>query len=179
MDRIRMSLMGAILVLSACATTGQAAGIAQAEAQTQVFQSSVSTALAGTMTALAPTATQIAPSPTPSGKFEIFNVAVQQVSANEAAVTFGFQIPDGVDPQGLMIGARPEGCDASPTTFNFVAYVPGSSASGIVSEPDSIKMHFMTPGKCEATGVTIFMFREGGAGLYSAKFDAVFTLEMK
>ena len=177
MHKLRTILVGAAVLLSACATQAKAAEMAQA--QTQVFEGSVSTALAGTMTALAPTATHISPSPTPSGQFEIFDVAVKQVSQNEAAVTFGFQIPSEVESQGLMIGARPEGCPGSPTRFNFIAYVPGSSASGIVPEPDSIKMHFMTPGKCEATGVTIFMFREGGAGLYSAKFDATFTLEMK
>ena len=161
--------------------------------QTQVFEDSLSTALAGTMTANVPTATStftvtppptatntLKPAPTPSGKNEFFDVQVKQASDNEVDVTFGFQIQKDTELKGLMIGARPQGCDELITKYSFIPYIPSNSFSGIASDQDAIKMQLRSAGKCNATGVTLFMFRNGGGDLYSATFDNMpFTLEMQ
>jgi hypothetical protein len=121
----------------------------------------------------------IQPSPTPSGKYGFFDVAVKQVNDNEVAVMFGFQIQKGIKLDGLMIGARPEGCTGAIGKESFTPFVPGSSTSGTVSEQDAIRMQYRITGVCRATGITLFLFRNGGSDLYSAKFDATFSLEMK
>jgi len=190
MYKIYAALLSVVLLVSACASPGNT--IATSQVQTQVFEGSLSTALAGTMTANAPTATSTFtvtppptatntpdPSPTPSGKNEFFDVAVKQVNDNEVDVTFGFQIRKGTTLDGLMIGANPEGCPNSMMKYSFQAYTP-SSLSGIVSEQDAIKMQYRQTGKCSATGITLFTFRNGGGNIYSQTFDKMpFTLEMK
>jgi hypothetical protein len=195
-----MKTIGALIlmtsvVLGACAPQVDATQTALAGTQvaaqtmavvTQQAESAMATGSAATMTAAAPTATStpvpptatetVVPSPTPSGKNEFFDVAVDQVSPDEIDVSFGFQLAEDIKLGDVHIGALPVGCDSLLPSVGFRFYDP-TTYSGLATGPDVVHLNLNQAGTCQAKGVQLIVFIPNQAGyLYEQTFDIPFSL---
>jgi hypothetical protein len=192
MKQLTASALLAIIFLTACVP--QEALTQTAVAQTQSFEARMATSLVGTMTAIAPTATDTVPpptktstpvpsatplpSPTPSGKFELYDVSVKQLSPDEVAVSLGYQIKTGTKLSDILIGAWPEGCGTQLQNMSFNGFAP-SSYSGLVAGDSVIKLSIMKPGGCDAKSILVFVFvpNSYAGNLYQKSFKIPVSLK--
>ena len=179
-------------ILSACTQTVQATQTAAA--QTQMVESHNATEAAASSTAAVPTATSTpvppsptpteTPGPTPSGKFEFFDVALNQAGKDTVLVSFGYQLEQGLDVNGLMIMAQASTkgatCDSGHFSLFSKPYTVNQAVSGIVKGADSASISMTEPGKCSFQGFTLMVFRVQGSSpvtLFSQDFEIPFELE--
>ncbi|MFN2119608.1 MAG: hypothetical protein ACK2T0_04405 [Anaerolineales bacterium] len=148
-------------------------------AQTQASGSEMPTAdTGGTMSTAAPAISTeaLAPSPTPSGQYEFFDVGVDQVSADEVDVSFGFQLEQDVQLGEVQLGAWPVGCDDLLFSLSLVPVIP-FSYSGWVKGDDVVQLSLDGPGRCESEAIQLMVYRPDQPGnLYQQTFDIPFTL---
>jgi hypothetical protein len=156
-------------------------------AQTQASDSAMATRPVSTLTAatpstgataVAPAAPEtLAPSPTPSGKYGFFDVAVNQVAADEVDVSFGFQLEQDVQLGEVQLGAWPVGCDDLLYSLSLVPDIP-FSYSGWVKGDDVVQLSLDGPGTCASTAIQLMVYVPDQPGnLYQQTFDIPFTLE--
>jgi hypothetical protein len=122
--------------------------------------------------------------PTPSGKFEFFDVALAQTGKDTVLVTFGYQLEQGLDPNGVMIMAQAStnGAKCNTNHFNLFSkpYVVNQAVSGIVKGADAASISMTDTGKCSFKGFTLMVFRVKGNApdvLYQQEFEMPFDLE--
>ncbi len=176
-----------VLLLAACAPAAPTPNATETGAAlTQEYVSNISTNAAQMRTILAPTAappTQTPPpGPTPSGKFEFFNVRLQQAASATDKVSFGYQLQWAVAPSEVQIGAAGTGarCDSMQFTTTWTPHdVDG--VSGIVMGEQALALTMTTPGKCTFKTLQLMMYlkSEGPTKglLYQQSFDIPFTLQ--
>ncbi len=132
---------------------------------------------------LSPTPTEL-PIPTPSGKFEFLNVALDQAGKDTVHVSFGYQLKQGLDLNGLLIMAQASSKGASCNSGRFTLfskpYAVNEAVSGIVKGADAASISMTEPGKCSFKGFTLMVFHVQGSTpvtLYKQDFEIPFELE--
>ena len=105
-------------------------------------------------------------------------MSVEQVTAREVQVSFGYQIDKGVSAEGVHVGAWPVGCRSQLPSMVMLPYDVQGAPSGEVSGKDGVRIWIdqAKTGHCNASGVQMFMFRTSG-NLFEQTFDEPFTLE--
>lgn len=136
----------------------------------------------------APTATAtLPPAPTASGAFGFADVSLKQLSADQVAVSFTYQLQQGLDSTGLQIGAEgwSEGasCNTMPFTVRWTPINVPASAAGFVNFDGGATIQMLTPAKCSFKGIRMMLFRQKAGPsnglLYDQTFNIPFTLERK
>ena len=140
-----------------------------------------------TSTPIPPSPTPTEPlGPTPSGKFEFFDVTLDQAGKDTVNISFGYQLEKGLDPSGLQIMAQlpTKGTSISCNTMNFSTfakpYILKGDVSGIVKGADAASISMTEPAKCSFKGFTLIVFRVEGSApvtLYKQDFEIPFDLE--
>lgn len=132
-----------------------------------------------------PTPTEL-PGPTPSGAFGFFDVALEQASADTVGVSFGYQLEQGLDLNGVQIMAQAMTKGASCNSGRFTVFSKPHAVSGIavgmVKGADAVTMSMQEPAKCSFKGFTLMVFRVQGSApitLYKQDFEIPFELEKK
>jgi hypothetical protein len=141
----------------------------------------------GTSTPVPPSPTPTeTPGPTPSGKFEFFDVALDQAGKDTVNISFGYQLEQGLDPSGLQIMAQlpTKGTSVSCNTMNFSTfakpYILKGDVAGIVKGADVVTLSLTKPAKCSFKGFTLMVIRLKESSfetLYKQDFDIPFELE--
>ncbi len=120
-----------------------------------------------------------------SGKFEFFDVTLDQESKDTVNISFGYQIEKDLDTSGLQIMAQPQKKDVSCSIKDFTT---DSKPYVLEDVPDLIKsdnvttMSMATPAKCRFTGFTLIVFRLEGSNpviFYEQDFEIPFDLEKR
>jgi hypothetical protein len=123
---------------------------------------------------------------TPSGKFEFFDVSLDQAGKDTVNISFGYQLEKGLDPNGLQIMAQlpTKGTSISCNTMNFSTfakpYILKGDVAGIVKGADVAILSMTKPAKCSFKGFTLVVIRLKGSSfetLYKQDFEIPFTLE--
>ena len=201
MHGLRSMLILPALLLSACApavnlTQTAIASTQAAEGQNATDVAASATAAAASMTAAAPTATSTPvppsptptepPGPTPSGVFGFFDVALEQASADTVQVSFGYQLQQGLDLNGVQIMAQTitKGANCNSRRFTVFSrpHAVNGVAVGIVRGADAVAMSMQDPAKCSFKGFTLMVFRVQGSApvtLFKQDFEMPFELEKK
>ena len=140
-----------------------------------------------TSTPVPPSPTATEPSgPTPSGKFEFFDVTLDQAGNDTVNISFGYQLEKGLDPSGLQIMAQlpTQGTSISCNTMNFSTmakpYILKGDVSGLVKGADVASLSMIKPAKCSFKGFTLMVIRPKGSSfetLYKQDIEIPFTLE--
>ena len=138
-----------------------------------------------TRTPVPPSPTPTEPSgPTPSGKFEFFDVALDQAGKDTVRISFGYQLQRGLDLNGLLIMAQASTKGASCNSGRFSVfskpYVVTGTASGMAKGADAASISMTEAGKCSFKGFTLMVFRVQGSAavtLYKQDFEIPFDLE--
>jgi len=132
-----------------------------------------------------PTSTET-PGPTPSGKFEFFDVTLDQESKDTVNISFGYQLEKGLDPSGLQIMPQLaiQGTSVNCNTMSFSTmagpYILKGDISGIVKGADAATLSMIKPAKCSFTGFALMVVRPKGSSfetLYQQIFEIPFDLE--
>jgi hypothetical protein len=126
------------------------------------------------------------PEPTLNGKFEFFDVSLDQASKDTVTITFGYQVEKSVDTSELQIMAQPlkndVSCNIQDFTTNSKPYILKGDVPDPVESDHVISMSMATPAKCEFKGFTLVVFRLKGSNpviFYKQDFEIPFTLEKK
>lgn len=187
MHTLRSMLLVPALFLSACAPSVSA---------TQTSESRTATEAAAAMTAAAPTATSTPvppsatptppPGPTASGIYEFFDVSIEQAGADTVRVSFGYQLEQGLDLNGVQIMAQAitkgATCNSGSFTVFSSPHAVNGEAVGIVKGADAVAISMEKPAKCTFKGFTLMVFRVKGSApdvLYQQDFAMPFDLEKK
>ena len=132
---------------------------------------------------LVPTPTE-PPGPTPSGKFEFFDVSLEQAGKDMVLVSFGYQLEQDLDLDGVMImaSATKQGatCDSGSFKLFSKSYMVSEPVSGLVEGDESAAISMTEAGKCNFKGFTLMVFRVEGSSpvrLYEQNFEIPFELE--
>ncbi len=129
-----------------------------------------------------PTPTEL-PGPTPSGKFEFFDVSIEQESKDTVRVSFGYQLEQGVDLNGLKIMAQATTKGAECNTNKFSVFSKPYDVAEVVSivEGDNaVSISMKESGKCSFKGFSLAVFRVEGTSavfLYQQEIEMPFELE--
>ena len=131
-----------------------------------------------------PSQTDTAPSETTlSGKFEFFDVTLDQESKDTVNISFGYQIETSLDTSGLQIMAQPQkkdvNCSIKDFTTNSKPYV-FEDVPDLVKSGNVTTMSMRTPAKCRFKGFTLIVFRLEGSNpviFYEQDFPIPFDLE--
>jgi hypothetical protein len=134
-----------------------------------------------------PSPTDTKPSKTTlSGKFEFFDVTLDQASKDTVNISFGYQIEKGLDTSGLQIMAQPQkkdsivSCSIKDFTTNSKPYILKGDVPDLVKRDNVTILSMATPAKCRFKGFALIVFRlEGGnpVMLYEQDFEIPFDLE--
>jgi hypothetical protein len=118
-----------------------------------------------------------------NGKFEFFDVILDQASKDTINISFGYQIDKNVDTSDLQIMAIPQrnevNCSIKDFTTNSKPYI----LKGDVSNPansGNTNLNMETPAKCTFKGLTLIVFRLENSNpvvFYEQDFKITFTLE--
>lgn len=120
-----------------------------------------------------------------SGKFEFFDVILNQESNDKVNITFSYRVERGVDTSGLQIMAQPlkkdVNCSIKSFTTNSKPYV-FEDIPDLVKSDNVTSLSMTTPAKCEFKGFTLIVFRLEGSNpvlFYEQNFKIPFGLEKK
>ena len=120
-----------------------------------------------------------------SGKFEFFDVTLDQESKDTVNISFGYKIEKGMDTSGLQIMAQPQKKDVSCSVEDFTTdskpYVLEDVPS-LVKSDNVTTMSMATPAKCRFKGITLIAFRLEGSNpviFYEQDFEISFDLEKR
>lgn len=126
------------------------------------------------------------PEPTLNGKFEFFDVSLDQPSKDTVTITFGYQIEKGADTSGLQIMAQPlkkgVSCSIKDFTTNSKPYILKGDVPDPAKSDNVTNLSMATPAKCRFTGFTLVVFRLEGSNpvvFYQQDFEIPFDLEKK
>ncbi|HYE67009.1 MAG TPA: hypothetical protein VEA58_00270 [Anaerovoracaceae bacterium] len=118
------------------------------------------------------------------GKFEFFDVILDQASKDTVNITFGYQIERGLDTSGLQIMAQPQkkdvSCSIKDFTTNSKPYILKGDVPDLVKSDNVTTLSMATPAKCEFKGFTLIVFRFEGENpviFYEQDFEIPFELE--
>jgi hypothetical protein len=120
-----------------------------------------------------------------SGKFEFYDVTLDQASKDTVNISFGYQIEQGLDTSGLQIMAQPQkkdvSCSIKEFTTNSKPYIFKGDVPDLVKSDNNITtMSMATPAKCRFKGFTLIVFRLEGSNpvlFYEQDFEIPFDLE--
>jgi len=119
-----------------------------------------------------------------SGKFEFFDVTLDQVSKDTVNISFGYKIEKGLDTSGLQIMAQPQkkdvSCSIKDFTTNSKPYILKGDVTGLIKSDNITAMSMATPAKCRFNGFTLIVFRLEGSNpvmFYEQDFEIPFDLE--
>src|SRR5688572_1440129 len=94
-----------------------------------------------------------------SGKFEFFDVVLDQESKDTVNISFGYQIEKGLDTSGLQIMAQPQkkdvSCSIKDFTTNSKPYIFKGDVPALVKSDNVTTMSMATPAKCRFKGFTL------------------------
>ena len=124
------------------------------------------------------------PGPTPSGKFEFFDVNLEQAGKDMVLVSFGYQLEQDLDLDGVMImaSAAKQGtiCDSGSFKLFSKSYMVSEPVSELIEGDESAAISMTEAGKCNFKGFTLMVFRVEGSSpvrLYEQDFEIPFELE--
>jgi hypothetical protein len=96
------------------------------------------------------------------GKFEFFDVILDQPSKDTINISFGYQIDKNIDTSELQIMAIPQRKDVSCSIKDFATNSKPYFLKGDVSNPvksGNTTLSMETPAKCIFNGFTLIVFR--------------------
>jgi hypothetical protein len=173
------------IVLPGCGNP-EAAVATQAAQTEHTAPATLTAAPTATRTPVPPTPTATEPpGPTPSGKYEFFEVSTDQVSEDQVNVSFGYQMEDGLDLDGVQIMAQFNNQGASCNVNQFTIFSSPyavTQPAGLVAGDMAVVMSMQDSGKCSFAGFKLMAFRvenQKPAVLYQQEFEIPFTLEKK
>jgi hypothetical protein len=118
-----------------------------------------------------------------SGKFEFFDVTLDQASKDTINISFGYQIDKNLDTSGLQTMAIPQRKEVSCSIKDFTTNSKPYILKGDVSNPvksGNTTLSMETPAKCIFKGLTLIVFRLENSNpvvFYEQDFKITFTLE--
>jgi len=136
----------------------------------------------------------VSPSPTDTessetklnGKFEFFDIILDQPSKDTVTITFGYQIEKGADTSRLQVMAQPMkkgvSCSIKDFTTNSKPYILKGDVPDSVKNDNVTNLTMATPARCEFKGFTLVVFRLEASNpvvFYEQDFEIPFDLEKK